>query len=244
MSQYLTDGYYRDTPAAFAPVNERVAFIRRTYLHLCVAVLAFVGLEVVLIQSGLGLQMLRAIMHSGMIGWIGLMVLFIGGGMFAQYLARSDAAPATQYLGLALYVGIEAIFFLPILTYCTMLEKFQAIPLQAGILTLTVFGGLSAVVMVSKSDFSYLGFGLRILAFVALGLIIVACVTGLTLGVWFSVAMIALACGFILYDTSNVLHHYNTRSHVAASLALFASLAMLFYYILRLMMQLAASGDN
>jgi FtsH-binding integral membrane protein len=121
--------------------------------------------------------------------------------------------------------------------------KFEAIPVQAGILTLTVFGGLSAVVLLSKRDFSFLGYALRIVGFMALGLILVAVVAGLTLGVWFSVAMIALACGFILYDTSNVLHHYNTRSHVAASLALFASLALLFYYILRLMMQLAAS-DN
>ncbi len=242
MSQYLTDGYYGET-AASAPTNERVAFIQRTYLHLCGAVLAFVGLEFLLIKSGIGLQMLHAIRGAGAIGWIGLMVLFIGGGMFAQYLARSDAPPATQYFGLALYVGIEAIFFLPILTLCTMIPKFADIPVQAGILTLTVFGGLSAVVMVSKRDFSFLGYGLRIVALMALGLIIVALVTGLTLGVWFSVAMIALACGFILYDTSNVLHHYGTNAHVAASLALFASLAMLFYYILRLMMQLASSGD-
>ena len=243
MSQYLTDGYYGET-AATAPKSERIAFIQRTYLHLCVAVLAFVGLEALLIKSGIGDQFL-ATMAANRIAWIGLLVLFIGGGMFAQYLARSNSPPATQYMGLALYVGIEAIFFLPILTLCTKLgPQFSSIPLQAGILTLTVFGGLSAVVLVSKRDFSFLGYGLRILTFLALGLIVVSLFTPFTLGIWFSVAMIALACGFILYDTSNVLHHYDTRSHVAASLALFSSLAMLFYYIVRLMIWLAASGDN
>jgi FtsH-binding integral membrane protein len=39
-----------------------------------------------------------------------------------------------------------------------------------------------------------------------------------------------------MYDTSNVLHHYRTDQYVAASLALFASVAMLFFYVLRLVM--------
>jgi len=242
MSQYLTDGYYGET-AATAPANERAAFISRTYAHLGAAVLAFVGLEALLIKAGVGLKMFALISGAGIAGWIGVMVLFIGGGILAQYWARSDASPAMQYMGLGLYVLIEAIVFLPILTLCTMIPKFADIPVQAGILTLTVFGGLTAVVMVSKRDFSFLGFALRIMGFMALGLVIVAAFTGLTLGVWFSVAMIALACGFILYDTSNVLHHYPTNAHVAASLALFASLASLFFYIVRLMMQLATSQD-
>ena len=126
------------------------------------------------------------------IAWIVLLVLFIGGGMLAQRLARSDAPPATQYLGLALYVGLEVVFFLPILTVCTLIPRFEAIPLQAGIMTLTVFGGLSAVVLVSKRDFSFMGYGLRILGLLAIGLVIVAMFTGLTLGIWFSVGMIAI----------------------------------------------------
>jgi uncharacterized protein len=242
MSEYLTDGYHRETPAAYAPVDARVAFIQRTYLHLGAAVLAFVGLEAALIHSGAGVDLLQTL-GANRLAWLGLMALFIGGGMLAQYWARSNAPPAMQYLGLALYVGIEAIFFLPILTICALSKTYADIPVQAGILTLTVFGGLSLTVILSKRDFSFMGFALRILGFAALGLVIVALITGLTLGVWFSVAMIALACGFILYDTSNVLHHYPTNAHVAASLALFASLALLFYYILRLMMQLSSSND-
>jgi FtsH-binding integral membrane protein len=50
--------------------------------------------------------------------------------------------------------------------------------------------------------------------------------------------MILLASGYILYDTSNVLHHYRTDQYVAASLALFAAVALLFWYVLRLLMEL------
>ena len=65
-----------------------------------------------------------------------------------------------------------------------------------------------------------------------------AVISNHSLGIPFSVAMIALAGGWILYDTSNVMKHYRIGQHVAASLALFASVAILFYYILRLLMQL------
>ena len=52
------------------------------------------------------------------------------------------------------------------------------------------------------------------------------------------IAMIVLACGYILYDTSNILLHYRVGQHVAASLALFASVALLFWYVLQLVMSL------
>ena len=53
-------------------------------------------------------------------------------------------------------------------------------------------------------------------------------------------AMVGLAGGAILYDTSNVLHHYPQDRYVGASLALFASVALMLWYVLRLFM---ASDD-
>jgi len=44
--------------------------------------------------------------------------------------------------------------------------------------------------------------------------------------------MVAFAGTAILYNTSQVLHNYNTKQHVAASLTLFAGIALLFWYIL------------
>jgi uncharacterized protein len=242
MSAYLTDGYYRET-AATAPLSARMSFIRRTYAHLFVAILAFVGLEALLVKSGLGIQIFKEIVQNPVL-LIGTLVLFIGSGFIARYLARSDAPPATQYLGLALYVVVEAFIFLPFMIYCSMKPDLNDVPLQAGILTLIVFGGLSAVVFISKKDFSFLGHVLWIAAWVALGLIVISILMphSLGLGVWFSAAIIALACGFILYDTSNVLHHYETNAHVAAALELFASVALLFFYIIRLMIQFGS--DN
>ena len=59
---------------------------------------------------------------------------------------------------------------------------------------------------------------------------------GFELGTWFSVAMIGFAGAAVLYDPSNILHHYPKDRYVAASMALFASIALMFWYVLRLFM--------
>ena len=239
---YAVDSYHGDT-AATAPASARAAFIRRTYLHLLGAVLAFVGIEAALLQTGLGVEFLQTMRaYNG--AWIGLMVLFVVGGYAAQALARSRNAPGVQYAGLTLYVLLEAVIFLPILTIATQAPQYAGkdLPLQAGIVTLAVFGGLTAAVFWSGKDFSYLGPILSVLAWVALGTVIAAVLFGFSLGLVFAAAMVALAAGFIIYDTSNVMHHYGTDQHVAASLELFASVALLFWYILRIF--LATSRDD
>src|SRR5687767_1913288 len=107
---YLVDGYHREVPVAAAPVDERVAFIRRTYGHLAGAVVAFVALEAILLASGVGLEIVKALFtFNG--AWIGLMVLFIAGGFAAQYMARSSTSRAVQYAGLGLYVLLETLIF-------------------------------------------------------------------------------------------------------------------------------------
>jgi FtsH-binding integral membrane protein len=233
---YATDHYIGE-PAAAAPVSARVAFIRRTYLHLLGAVVAFVGVEAVLLSAGYGVDILR-MMQSLPYAWVGLMLLFVVGGYAAQLLARSRSAPGLQYAGLALYVLLEAVIFLPILTIATHAPQYAGrdLPLQAGIVTLAVFGGLTAAVFATGKDFSFLGPILWVGALLGLGVVIAAAVGGFSLGLVFCALMVALAAGFILYDTSNVLHHFRTDMHVAASLELFASVALLFWYVLRLFM--------
>jgi len=230
---YMVEGYHGEV-AAHAPVSARAAFIKRTYAHLAVAVAAFVGIEAALLQSGLGEQMLKT-MFAVPGSWIGLMVLFVVGGMGAQYMARSRQPVGLQYAGLTLYVLLESVIFLPILTIATL--KFGAeLPLQAGIVTLAVFGGLTAAVFVSGKDFSFLGPVLWVASLLSLGLVVAAVLFGFSFGLLLCGLMVALAAGYIIYDTSNIMLHYGTGEHVAASLALFASVALMFYYILRIFM--------
>lgn len=237
MSDYLIDGYHSDRPAAYALPAERVAFIRRTYAHLAGAILAFAGLEALLLKTDLGENVLRSLFAgAGNLGLLVFMLLFIGGGYLARYWAHAAPTRGMQYAGLGLYVLLEVLIFLPLLYIADHYFAGQYVIAKAGILTLGVFAGLSMAVFVTRQDFSFLGPILCVISWLVLGLILCALLFDLNLGTWFSFAMIGLASAYIIYDTSNVLHHYRTDQYVGAALELFASVALLFWYILRIIM--------
>ncbi len=223
---------------ASAAASERAAFIRRTYGHVAGAILAFVGIEAALFASGAADQLVQQLFFgTGRMAWLVLLGLFIVGGYAAQMMARSATSKLVQYAGLALYVGLEGAIFLPLLYLAEKMFPGQYVAAQAGVVTLAAFAGLTIAVFVSGKDFSFLGPILWAASLGALALIVVSLIAGFSLagiGPWFALAMVVLAAGFIVYDTSNVMHHYRTDQHVAAALALFASVALMFYYVLRL----------
>src|SRR5258708_22329123 len=151
MSNYLMDGYYRET-AATARQSERVTFIKKTYGLVALSFFAFVGILAVLTKTGIGLDIAKA-MFASPISLLVLLALFIGTGYLARYLARSDMSVGAQIFGLALYVVVEALIFLPMILYCSLVPRFNDIPMQAGLMTLIVVGGLTATVFISKKDF-------------------------------------------------------------------------------------------
>ncbi len=232
---YAPDYADQDIFAAEATLDARLSFIRRTYAHVFGAVVAFAGLVGVLINVD---SIAVPLAQFAFGNWWMVLVAFLAASWVAERMARSGASPAVQYGGLALYVVCQALIFTPLLYVMSRPQFGVGSPnliLQAGALTLFIFGGLTAIVMLTRADFSFMRNILYLAGFAALGLVLVGPWLGVTLGTWFVVGMIVLMCGFILYDTSNVLHHYHTDQHVAAALALFASLATLFWYVLQLM---------
>ncbi len=227
--------------AISASTQERVAFIRRTYLHLFGAIIAFVGLEVILFQLSITKTLILAMAGSSM-SWLAVLGLFMLVGWLADTWANRAGSPGLQYLGLGLYVVAEAILFLPLLFIGAYYSDPSVIP-TAGLLTGIVFFGLTATVFVTGKDFSFLRGMLVVSFFAALGIIIAGAIFGFHLGLLFSSIMVVLAGGYVLYVTSNVLYHYRTDQHVAAALALFAAIALLFWYILRIVIALAGGRD-
>lgn len=221
--------------AAEAPVSARVAFIRKTYLHLGGAVLAFIALEAALLHSPLARPIVQTLL-GGRMSWLIVLGAFMLVGVVAERWARSATSPAMQYVGLGLYVVAEAIIMLPLLFVAAAYAQDPNIILKAGVLTGLVFTGLTGTVFFTRHDFSWLRPALMIAGFAALGLIVVSLLFGFSLGTLFAAVMVVVAAGYILYYTSNVLHHYPIGSHVAAALALFSAVALLFWYILRVLM--------
>ncbi|HJZ93608.1 MAG TPA: Bax inhibitor-1 family protein [Gemmataceae bacterium] len=238
MAHYLVDGYHREA-AAYAPEDARVGFIRRTYLHLAGSVAVLVGLVALLLRAvdtPAGKEFL-AQWFASPISLLFVLALFIAGGFLARYMARAAMPVGVKYLGLAIYIAIEAVFLLPILYVATHHPKYAQTNIinQAAILTLITFAGLTLSVFITRRDFSGLGPILWVAAWTLLAVIVAGILFGFGLGLWISFACIALAAGYILYDTSNILHHYGTDEHVGASLELLADVVLLFYHILRVL---------
>ncbi|MDF7807810.1 Bax inhibitor-1 family protein [Pontiellaceae bacterium B12219] len=225
--------YAQNLAVADAAPSERATFIRRTYAHLAGAVLLFIALTAYMVNSPIANMLLNVM--QGRFGWLLILGGFIIVGRLASGLAMSPANQNMQYLGLTLYVLIESVIFTPLLYIAAHYSSPEVIP-TAGILTLGIFGGLSLIVFTTKKDFSFLGGILKIGFMVALGLIVCAVLFGFNLGLVFSFAMVLLASGAILYDTSRIMNHYQPNQYVGASLQLFASVALLFWYVLQIVM--------
>jgi len=221
-------------PVSSLTDDKRVAFYKKTYTHLAMAVLLFVIVEWVFFQ----IEPIVNFAFSMTQGWRWLIML--GGFMlitnYAEKMAYKNHNINQQYLGLLLYVIAEAFIFIPLIGMAMMVsDGGTGILNQAAILTLALFTGLSGVVLLTKKDFSFLRSMLTIGFFIAIGLIIAGMLFGFNLGLWFSVGMVVLASGSILYQTSNMVHKYSEDQYVGASLGLFASLMLLFWYILSIL---------
>lgn len=231
-----------DTPAAFAAENERMSFIRKTYAHMTGAILGLIAIETVLfaVVPANTMNALVGRMMGGY-GWLIVLGLFMGVSWLARSWATSSTSKGMQYAGLSLYVFAQAIILLPMLYICIRVMNDPSLPIMAAAITAITFTGLTAFVFFTGADLAGWGKFLALGGIVAMGMIVAGILFGFSMGIWFSGLMVALSCGYILYDTSNVLHHYHTSQYVAASLALFASVVLLFWYVLRLLMSFSSN---
>jgi uncharacterized protein len=225
------DTYSMGVPVIELDDKSRGRFIARTYNHLFAAICAFTLIEIGLFESGLAAPIASALLgHSWLLVLGGFMVL----SWFARSVVHSATSKASQYAALAAYVIGQALIFVPML-YIADHYAPGAIA-SAAIITFIAFTILTLVVFITRKDFSFLRSLLMWGGIIALVTIVGGVLFGFQLGTFFSVAMVALAGAAILYDTSNVLHHYPEDRYVAASLELFASVVLLLWYVLRLMM--------
>lgn len=211
---------------------ERVAFYKKTYAHVAGGVLFFLFFEYLLFQSSAVVNFALSMTQG--YKWL----LLLGGFMLITNYAESTALRTTdknlQYMAYAGYIFAEAFIFIPLIYVAISVSGSFEILQQAGIVTLTLFAGLSAVVFITKKDFSFLRAALTIGFFIAIGLIIAGTLFGFNLGLWFSVGMCVLAGGSILYQTSNLIHKFSTEDYIPAALGLFASLMLLFWYVIQI----------
>ncbi|HKE16819.1 MAG TPA: Bax inhibitor-1 family protein [Kofleriaceae bacterium] len=210
--------------------------MRRTYAHLAIAILGFVAVTYGFMHTTAAARYTFWALSG--VNWLVVLGLFMVVGFITDRLARSDTSVGLQYLGLALGVVAEAIIFTPLLYLAAFYAKDPFIIQKAALFTILIFAGLTATVFITRKDFSFLRGILNIAAFAALGLIVASILFHFTLGTIFSVAMIVLMAGYVLYQTSLLMAYVRPTQHVAAALMLFSTIATLFWYVLRLLMSM------
>ena len=229
---------------ADAPAADRAAFFRRTYGLVAVGFAAFAALLAIFFvgfdqRSGIAFALFAGLgsMISSLGGWSILLVMlaFWGATTVAQSLAFNRASRGAQYAGLSLYVLLEALIFVPLIGYVILSTKGNAstVLVPAGIVTAGMIAGLTALVFMTNLDFSFLKVAIILGSFAALAIVLVAAIAGLSLGAWFSIAMIVLMATVILYQTNEIKNTLETDQHVAAAFILFSSFVTLLFYVIR-----------
>jgi FtsH-binding integral membrane protein len=230
----MQDNLNSMAPVSSLAVEDRSAFIWKCYAHVIGAILTLIAVETYLFSSGVAGAIVEPMLRSPMAVMIGFIALSWG----AQHMAHRLESTAAQYAAFAGFIVAWAIMFVPMLAMAMIYGQQRGVNIIENAAMVTVAGcvGLIATVMITRKDFSFLRGVLVWGFFIILGLIGFSWAFGWNLGTWFSVGMIGFAGIAVLYDTSNIMHHYPRDKYVAASMALFASIAMMFWYILRLFM--------
>ncbi len=221
-------------PVATLDADTRAAFMVRVYQHLVAALVAFIAFETLLFATGAARGIYDLVAGSG-----GAWLLVLGGFMVVNWMATAAAHdlanPGRQYGGLFALAGAEALIFAPFLYYVFNVEGGGAVTVgAAAVVTVLGFAGLTAIGLFTRRDLSFMRPLIMWAAVMSLVLIVAALLFGFELGVWFSVAMVALAGGAILYQTQTILRTYPDGAHVGAAVQLFASMMLLFWYVLRI----------
>jgi FtsH-binding integral membrane protein len=212
-------------------VDSRSVFITRTYTHVVGGILGFILIEMGLFESGIARNVASFMMG---LPWLLILGAFMLVGWLATRTAQTSTSLGMQYFAYAMYVVVEALIFVPLLYFAEL--KAPGTIDSATLITALGAGGLMVVAHRTRKDFSFLRAILMWGGIIALIAIVGGIVFGFQLGTWFSVLMIGFAGAAVLYDTSNIIHQYPEDRYVSAAMQLFASIALMFWYVLRLMM--------
>jgi modulator of FtsH protease len=210
--------------AAQSSAEERMSFVRKVYaLFFAATLFAVAGV-------GLGLSYTPLLMFAARHPFIMLFVM-LGGVMGAQAVRH---VRGLNLFALFAFTTLTGVVISPLIALYTQLNPASI--LQAGVLTVGIFGGLTAYVFVSKKDFSFMRGMLMVgLIVVVLAGLLSLFVAASAFSFAVSVAALLLFSGFVLYDTSNIIHRYPVNEYVAGALSLYLDAFNIFLSLLNIL---------
>jgi FtsH-binding integral membrane protein len=226
---------------AQADQNDAASFYRKTYGLVALAFAGFAGLLYTFFEltpvAKLFMNTLGSLYNSlGSFSWLIVLGVFWGGSYFAQKLAANRASRESQYAGLALYVLLEALIFIPLINIVSAGGNPKEILVPACALTGALVLGLTLAVQFTRVDFSFLRIVIVVGSICAIGAIIMFSIMGINPGTWFALAMILLMATVILYQTHQIKNSCSTEDYVMAAFILFSAFVTLLFYVIQFFM--------
>lgn len=211
--------------AAQASVAERLGFVRKVYALFFLGTLFAVG------GVALGFMFPPLLIFALQHPWIMLFAM-LGGVMGAQAVRH---VPGVNLLALFGFTTLTGVVISPLMALVAQTNPSSL--WQAGLLTVGIFGGLTAYVFVSKRDFSFLR-GMIVTGLIVVilaGLLNVFLVGSGAFGFAIAAATLLLFAGFVLYDTSNIIRRYPANEYVAGALSLYLDAFNIFLALVRIL---------
>jgi len=227
-------------PAAQAQVTDRAEYLGKVY-GLC-----FAGIAVFFATALLPLigriyeipalsQAFTAIMSIPPL--VSLLVILGSSFVAPMFFMMRGVNVVVFFLISALW----GVITLPLMAYAMAATGGVGVIFQAAGITSIVFGGLTGYVLITKKDFGFLGGLLFAGLMVLLGGVVVG-IVGQLMGYPMSILSLAISMfsvflfsGYILYDTSEILHRYSTDMVVPAAFSLMLNFIIIFRSILMLL---------
>ncbi|MGK0288795.1 MAG: modulator of FtsH protease [bacterium] len=213
---------YYSSAVAEAPVEERMAFLKKVYGLLAISLMTAASAAWISSTNEAFMALLRTPVYWGFV------ILEFVAIFFAMWARKKKNLGMIALFSVTILSGITITPIVARSSAGTVVDAFT--------LTALIFVSLSAYAIYSKKDFSFMG------GMLGVGLIIVI-VAGI-LNIFFrspigslmiSGASAFLFSGFILYDTSNIMREYPTDEYVMATLSLYLNILNLFLALLRIL---------
>jgi modulator of FtsH protease len=211
--------------AAEATLAERMGFIRKVYALFFAGILFAVG------GVWLGLTNPEAVMvpiinHP----YITLFVML--GAVVATQAVRH--VRGVNLLALFAFTTLTGAIISPLIALLARINPASIT--QAGLMTVGIFGGLTAYVFISKRDFSFMrGMLMTGLIVVVLAAVLNIFFASSAFSFGISAVALLLFSGFVLYDTSNIIRRYPTNEYIAGALSLYLDAFNIFLALLNLL---------
>lgn len=217
-------GSMQATTAAEASVAERMSFIRKVYALFFAASLFAIG--------GVALGLTTPAVLDFAFGHPWIMLFMMIGGVFAAQAVRH--VRGLNLVALFGFTTLTGVMISPLMYVVSM--NNPASILAAGVLTVGIFGGLTAYAFVSKRDFSFM----RGMLMIGLVVVVLASLLNIFLTISafsfaISAAALVLFSGFVLYDTSNIIRHYPVNEYIAGALSLYLDAFNIFLALINIL---------